>query len=350
MLSACGKSNQSEVYTYHPDGAVFVQSSGAMSDFSTLNSIAFFTRDVQPIFQKNCANCHGKGKVCPIDYTDYATALANKDLLQDRLLVKKDMPMGSSLDQVSLGLISSWLAGGALKDEVYFASDIKAVFANQCANCHGKGKANPLDFTDYATAYANKLLLSDRLLVKKDMPMGATLDQQTLDMISAWLSEGALQDVVYFDRDVQPILQTSCTACHGKGKANPNDYTDYQTVLKNKDLFSDRLLVKKDMPMGGTLQQHSLDLITSWLVNGMPKAPPVSFSKDIAPIFKSKCAVCHGSGKSEPHDFTDYATAFANKDLINNRVVVKKDMPMGSTLPQATIDLVASWVNGGAKP
>ena len=72
-----------------------------------------------------------------------------------------------------------------------------------------------------------------------------------------------------------------------------------------------------------------------------------SFAKDIKPIFQAKCTMCHGSGKSRPENFTDYATAVANKSAINARVVENKDMPMGVSMDQGSRDLIGAWVNAG---
>src|ERR1035437_2694876 len=76
-----------------------------------------------------------------------------------------------------------------------------------------------------------------------------------------------------------------------------------------------------------------------------PETTP-SFARDIRPMFKAKCTACSGSGKMNPKDWTDYATAVANKGLITQRVIVKKDMPMGGW-DQASRDKVAAWINGG---
>ena len=74
----------------------------------------------------------------------------------------------------------------------------------------------------------------------------------------------------------------------------------------------------------------------------------VSFERDIRPVFQKKCTMCHGAGKARPADYSLFSTALANKAAINQRVVIKKDMPMGVSMDQKTRDLVAAWIQGGA--
>lgn len=70
---------------------------------------------------------------------------------------------------------------------------------------------------------------------------------------------------------------------------------------------------------------------------------------DFKAVVVKDCAQCH---KSMPKvgDFTDYNVAFAKKDLIRNRILVKKDMPMGKKLTAAEVDIIAKWLDAGAPP
>ena len=77
----------------------------------------------------------------------------------------------------------------------------------------------------------------------------------------------------------------------------------------------------------------------------LPTGVP-SYSRDIQPMFKSRCTMCHGPGKMNPKDWTDYKTAVANKDVMKLRVVVQKTMPMGGW-DQPSRDKVGAWIDGG---
>ncbi|OFZ20321.1 MAG: hypothetical protein A2Z20_04475 [Bdellovibrionales bacterium RBG_16_40_8] len=82
--------------------------------------------------------------------------------------------------------------------------------------------------------------------------------------------------------------------------------------------------------------------------NAIVDAP--SFAKDIKPLFTAKCAMCHGPGKAIKSDYSIYEFSVANKEILNNRVVVKKNMPTMVPFDQASRDLVAAWIAGGMLP
>ncbi len=82
---------------------------------------------------------------------------------------------------------------------------------------------------------------------------------------------------------VQSIFQAKCASCHGAGKANPKDWSDYDTAASNKELIFQRAIVAKNMPVGGALSTSELRLIAAWVKGGAPRdvavppsAPPVA--------------------------------------------------------------------------
>lgn len=81
-------------------------------------------------------------------------------------------------------------------------------------------------------------------------------------------------------QDVKTILTTSCavSGCHDATTKRKNlDYSSYASMSgatglsnslhKNANGFYDRVLVKQDMPAGGTLSQADKDLLQSWVDN-----------------------------------------------------------------------------------
>ena len=71
-----------------------------------------------------------------------------------------------------------------------------------------------------------------------------------------------------------------------------------------------------------------------------------TYTKDVQPIFKSRCSQCHDymAGRN----WQNYDNAFEFRIKIKEKVATK-EMPMGREMPQEERDLVIKWVNTGAK-
>lgn len=196
-----------------------------------------YTRDVLPVFQKNCAMCHGAGRMNPKDWTSYDVAFANKDLILLRVVTQKDMPLGIPLSESERELIGEWIKLGALDAPVETApapvpepqptatptptpeptatatpvpspepvpsptlilnptyrGQVRDIFVNRCSMCHGDGKMNPSDWTDYAQAFAKKDLILQRVVVEGTMPMGSPLEDADRELIRRWIDKGAIE-------------------------------------------------------------------------------------------------------------------------------------------------------------
>jgi len=77
----------------------------------------------------------------------------------------------------------------------------------------------------------------------------------------------------------------------------------------------------------------------------------VQFSTDVSPIIQTSCAInsaCHGAGSvNGPGPLTSYPQI--SKAAIDIReAVVSREMPLGSTLSDASIQKIKCWVNSGA--
>lgn len=76
----------------------------------------------------------------------------------------------------------------------------------------------------------------------------------------------------------------------------------------------------------------------------------VIYTKDIKPIFEKRCILCHGpNNPNNLPNWLDYKTAYEKRLLIRERVVIKKEMPLGFSMPQEERDLVEQWIKEGAK-
>ncbi len=75
-----------------------------------------------------------------------------------------------------------------------------------------------------------------------------------------------------------------------------------------------------------------------------------SYKTDIRPIIMNNCAVsgCHDGSVSSLPNFSNLSTVQANAAEIRNRTQ-NRSMPPNGSLTQAQIDLIACWVDDGAR-
>ena len=72
-------------------------------------------KDVQPIFEKRCANCHGHASsgAILIDFTNYEVVFNKREELHLRVVELKNMPMYSAMPQAERDLIDQWILQGS---------------------------------------------------------------------------------------------------------------------------------------------------------------------------------------------------------------------------------------------
>ncbi len=208
ILSACGNGDHMPLSSSNSG----LQGKPGQSSGSS-NEVTF--ADVKPIFKRTCANCHVPGGTLP-DWQDYSVAFAKRDRLYDRVIVKKDMPLGGGLSDDERKLIGKWLSGGALKGPVTrqqaptvsapaqssqpvngpiltYNKDIRPIFEKNCTFCHSMDSGLP-NWMDYKVAFEKRNRLMGRVVVKKDMPMCSQVSDEDRELIRSWLESGALQE------------------------------------------------------------------------------------------------------------------------------------------------------------
>jgi hypothetical protein len=114
-----------------------------------------FARDIQPIFEKNCASCHSADlKLAELDLSTREAAMkggdngavivpgnAEKSKLY-RMVAGLDQPVmpmeGEALKPAEVAAIKTWIDQGAKwETAVTFAKDIQPIMERSCWNCHG---------------------------------------------------------------------------------------------------------------------------------------------------------------------------------------------------------------------
>ncbi len=79
---------------------------------------------------------------------------------------------------------------------------------------------------------------------------------------------------VTYDKDIKPLLTTSCTPCHVAGGSQPNHWDVYATTKSNINAIIDRTGRAQGsggfMPNGGTkLSASDLALLSQWVTDGL---------------------------------------------------------------------------------
>lgn len=73
----------------------------------------------------------------------------------------------------------------------------------------------------------------------------------------------------------------------------------------------------------------------------------LTYSKDILPIIKNRCAMCHNSGTPD-RNWLDYQTTYKKRASIKLRLE-NRSMPIGITMLDSERKMMINWVNSGGK-
>ena len=190
-------------------------------------------------------------------------------------------------------------------------------------------------------------------------------------------------DIVYFETDILPLLNSSCafSGCHDAASAEDGVVLEtYETVIATADVEPFNLedseiyevLVDDDiderMPPSSTspLDQNQIELIALWILQGAenlfcdPELEPcdteaVSYSTTVEPIISLHCVGCHsGNPPAGGIDLSSYTGVKEVADLGSLVGTISWDaafsnMPQNADqLPTCEIDQIKSWVEDGA--
>lgn len=188
---------------------------------------------------------------------------------------------------------------------------------------------------------------------------------------------------VDFESEVLPILKNHCGSCHGEKDPAAGLRLDTAAAIRDsKELFVPgksaqsplyTVLVqqnpKKRMPLSQpALPQEKILTIKNWIDEGASFGrQKVSYAKDIAPIFKANCSMCHaGSNPKGSLNLFDEKAILKGGDSgavikagdPENSLLVRRilgldglpQMPKGYLpLKPEQIDAIKLWIKSGAK-
>lgn len=186
----------------------------------------YFTNDILPIIQSNCAfvDCHGAGSAkAEVDLSNYTTIMKTADVVpgmpgeSDFYAVlnsndtNKVMPRPPALkltaDQIAL--ISKWIQQGAKNNKcdgcdttiVTFSGVISKIIQNNCTGCHsGASPQGGISLNNYTEV--NTIVQDGSLFGSINHESGfvampykiAKLNQCNIDKMRIWIEAGALND------------------------------------------------------------------------------------------------------------------------------------------------------------
>lgn len=183
-------------------------------------------------------------------------------------------------------------------------------------------------------------------------------------------------DTVYYQREIQPILNANCaySGCHDAATSTDGvNLSSYSSVISTADVRpfdadgSDlyEVLVETDvdkrMPFGmPPLTDTQIELIRKWILQGALNLDcddcnvvNLTYNSDIKAIFDDNCVSCHGSvNPQKGRSLTNYAEvqdAILNTNLLQ-RINAESGlpvMPQGGKMPQCNIDKIEAWVKDG---
>lgn len=287
--------------------------------------------------------------------------------------------------------------------EVCFQSEILPIFQNSCASCHGSTRGDAgLDFSNYSgimkaitpgdadKSKAYKAITSTFEL----MPPDNALPAEKRTLIRLWIEQGAKETTCNtngnngevksgtlwscYDRDIQPILMSSCavSGCHDaathKEGYDFSSYTKTLSALKAGSPSTSKLYkvitasqTSEDfMPPKpySPLSKAAIDTIYSWIKRGALNeecASPcdttgtIAYTSHIKSIIDLSCVSCHGanspSGGIKLLTASDVQTVAKSGKLLGaiQRKTGYSAMPPAYSLSDCEIRQVQLWINQG---
>lgn len=91
---------------------VYAVENGTMRAFErrATGAEALWRSAVRPVFARVCGSCHSRGGTSGIDMSSYKSWASRVDVIDTRVLVKKDMPTNQKLSGDDLATLTAWVA------------------------------------------------------------------------------------------------------------------------------------------------------------------------------------------------------------------------------------------------
>jgi len=354
--------------------------------------------DAADLFANNCSSCHGPRVPSAADVTTAREIIATGGA-HETMPIWGDVLTAEQLDALTLYALQ---AARGTPTEVG-----RELFAGSCAACHGdfgEGGPNPARAGDIIAPISSREYLSTRddqtlrQVISQGQPdfgmspfgtaFGGPLDDEQISSLVAFLRTWEDNPPVEAPPEIAaaasagPLTATQlfrevCANCHGQtGEGGPLGPplkgTDFQTRYASDQAIFDT--ISQGHPATAMIawgeiltSQQIKDLVQH--IRSLPPSEaaatevPPSFTSDIAPIFKTSCAGCHGTlGGWDSSTYLSVMTSGNHAPVIvpgDNEasllsLMVQGDpkagmqMPPGGGLPPAEVQAILDWIAAGA--
>ncbi|MCJ7512563.1 MAG: c-type cytochrome [Anaerolineales bacterium] len=351
--------------------------------------------EASALFASNCSSCHGPRVPSASDVASAKEIIASGG-------AHETMPIwGDVLTAEQLDALTQY----ALQAARGTPSEVgRELFAGNCAGCHGdfgEGGANPARAGDIIAPISSREYLGTRddqtlrQVISQGQPdfgmspfgtaFGGPLDDEQVNAIVAFLRTWEDNPPVETPPEVaavtaplsaSQIFTDICARCHGpagegglgpalRGGEFQSRYATDQAIF---DTISEGHEATAMIAWGEILTSLQIQELVQY-IRGLqptevpPSAGPPTFSADVAPIFKARCAACHGSmggwdsssysavmtsGERAPVIVPGDVQASLLASLLQGDPTAGMQMPPGGGLPPSEVQTILDWIAGGA--
>jgi len=354
--------------------------------------------DGQDLFQKYCSSCHGE-RVPSQDNIEQAKQIISTGGPHETMPV-----WGNVLTTEQLNALVSYTFNASQGTSI---DQGQKLFADNCSGCHGdfgEGGANPSRPGDIIAPISTAEYLSTRddstlkAIISQGQPNfgmspfgssnGGPLSADEIDAIVTFIRSWEANPPVELPPEInsQPlsvkgpeIYQELCAQCHGpkgEGGVGPalsdpkfqdanSDQAIYDTINNGHSATS--MIAWGEILSAEQIQQLVIYIrelkATQANAGSTPEAKLPTYSSDVQPILKDKCAFCHGSlGGWDSSSYNSVMTSGKNAPVVipgdpENSLLVQKlegvqaegtIMPPNGKLPDSDIQIIIDWIAAGA--
>ncbi len=276
----------------------------------------------QQLFASNCSSCHGllgEGGPNPSNPAETIIPISSGEFLKSRddftlhAIISQGQPSfgmspfgsanGGPLDDDQIDAIVAYLRSWEAKPPVDQPPEQKVetvslnaseIYQTVCAQCHGAegegGKGPSLQDPQFQDQNTDQQIFDSinlghpsTTMIAWGKVLSASQIKDLTQFIRSLRKEASGLKTISFDADIQPILKSKCTGCHGT--LGGWDATSYEKVMQTGDhqpvvvpgdpensLFAQKIQGTqkegKAMPPSGKLSSEQIQMILDWIKAG----------------------------------------------------------------------------------